>query len=309
MTTADGTTGNGQTARARIGPVGTWLGAAMGSLPAGAVREAAAEVETLGYGALWYGEATKESFSLAGVLLAATREIVIGSGISSIWARDAAAMNGGANTLGEAYPGRFLLGLGVSHQHAVDARGHTYRRPVSMMRDYLDAMDATPYRGPQPPAPVTRVLAALRPRMLELARDRADGAHPYFVPVEHTRRAREALGADAFLAPEQAVVLQTDPDRARAAAREHTSFYLAAPNYVNNLRWLGFTDDDFTDGGSDRLVDAVVAWGDEQAIRDRVRAHLDAGAQPRVHPAAGTQPRAGHGAAPPARSRSARPLS
>jgi probable F420-dependent oxidoreductase len=145
------------------------------------------------------------------------------------------------------------------------------------MSTYLDAMDAAPYMSPKPER-TTRVLAALGPKMLELAAAKAQGAHPYFVPVEHTSVARAALGTGPLLCPEQAVVLDTDPDRARAAARLHMATYLTLPNYTNNLRRLGWGDDDLADGGSDRLVDAIVAWGDEQAIVDRVEAHLDAGA-------------------------------
>jgi probable F420-dependent oxidoreductase len=239
-----------------------------------------AELEELGYGALWLGEGDsgKESFSHAAIALAATRRIVIATGISNIWVRDATAMAAGAHTLGEAFPGRFLLGLGVSHAGQLEARGHEYRRPVATMRAYLDGMEAAEYAGPRPPEPVPRVLAALRPRMIELARERTDGVHPYFVPVEHTVRARAALGPGKLLAPEQAVLLERDVGRARQLGRSHLEWYLTMPNYVENLRWLGFGDEDFARGGSDRLVDALVAWGGEDAIRARVRAHLDAGA-------------------------------
>jgi probable F420-dependent oxidoreductase len=147
------------------------------------------------------------------------------------------------------------------------------------MRGYLDAMSSSTHMSPAPAEPAPVVLAALRPQMLELARDAADGAHPYFVPVEHTRRAREILGPGKLLAPELAVVLEDDPVDARRLARQHTgSFYLSAPNYVENLKWLGYGDDDLAADGSDALVDAVVAWGDEAAIVDRISAHLDAGA-------------------------------
>jgi probable F420-dependent oxidoreductase len=263
----------------RIGPVGVWLGA-LGTAPAAEERGAVAAIEHLGYGALWFGEApaTKEIFAHAGVVLGDTERIVVASGIAGIYSRDATAANAGANTLGEAFPRRFILGLGVSHAPAVELRGHAYARPVATMRAYLDAMDAAEYRGPPPPEPVPRVLAALRPRMLELARDRADGAHPYLVTVAHTARARALLGDGPLLAPEQTVVLDTDPQRARATARTFMRVYLQLPNYVNNLRDFGYGDADFADGGSDRLVDAVVAWGDEAAIAARVRAHHDAGA-------------------------------
>ncbi len=261
------------------GKVGAWLGG-LSWQPAAAEREAVAEVEELGYGALWFGEVptAKEAFAHSGILLEASRRIVVATGIASIWGRDPMAMSTAAKTLAEAYPGRFLLGIGVSHPHVVKARGQTYERPVGRMREYVEAMRAAEYHGPEPPEPVTCVLAALRPPMLELARDLADGAHPYFVPVEHTARAREVLGSGKLLATEQAIVLETDPAEARAAARQYMRLYLAAPNYVANLRWLGWDPSDIENGGSDALVDAIVAWGDEDAIRARVQAHLDAGA-------------------------------
>jgi probable F420-dependent oxidoreductase len=259
--------------------VGVWLGG-LSWQPAAVEREAAAEIEELGYSALWFGEVpiAKEAFAHSGLLLAATSRIVVATGIASIWARDAMAMSTGGKTLAEAYPGRFVLGIGVSHPHVVAARGQKYERPVARMRAYLEEMRDASYQGPEPAEPAPLVVAALRPPMLELARDLADGAHPYFVPVEHTVRARELLGAGAVLAPEQAVLLGTDPAEARRIAREHTSFYLTAPNYVNSLLWLGWDEADLVDGGSDALVDALVAWGDEDAIRARVQAHLDAGA-------------------------------
>ncbi len=187
-------------------------------------------------------------------------------------------MTAGANGLAEAYPSRFVLGLGVSHPPQVAPRGHSYGRPVATMRAYLDAMDSAEYTGPRPAEPFPRVLAALRPAMLELAAEKTDGAHPYLVPVEHTRRARSILGPGKLLATEQFVLLEPDPAEARARGRETVSWYLTLPNYANNLRWLGFADEDLAGGGSDRLVDALVAWGDEEAIRGRVREHLEAGA-------------------------------
>ncbi len=261
------------------GRIGAWLGG-LAWATAGAEREAVAEIEELGYGAVWFPEfhVAKEPISHAGLLLAASRRIVVATGIASIWVRDAMSMSSAAKTLAEAYPGRFLLGIGVSHSFVVETRGQRYERPVSRMREYLEAMDGARYDAPEPAAPVTRVLAALRPPMLELARDLADGAHPYFVPVEHTARAREVLGSGKLLATEQAIVLETDPAEARAAARQYMRLYLAAPNYVANLRWLGWDPSDIENGGSDALVDAIVAWGDEDAIRARVQAHLDAGA-------------------------------
>jgi probable F420-dependent oxidoreductase len=188
-------------------------------------------------------------------------------------------MAAGQRSLCEAFPGRFLLGLGVSHQPMVDhLRGQHYEKPYTKMRTYLDAMDGALYMAAPPSEEPGRVLAALGPKMLELAATRALGAHPYFVPVEHTALARETLGTGPMLCPEQAVVLSTDPIEARAAARQHMATYLGLPNYTNNLRRLGWVDADLGDGGSDRLVDAIVAWGDEDAVIARVQAHLDAGA-------------------------------
>ncbi|MFI6789883.1 TIGR03620 family F420-dependent LLM class oxidoreductase [Nonomuraea sp. NPDC050383] len=262
----------------RMGRIGVWSGT-LGGEPAAFEREAAAEIESLGFGTLWFGEAPhgKEALVHASILLGATRRMLIATGIANIWARDATAASNGANALAEAFDGRFVLGLGVSHAPAVSMRGHDYRKPVSVMRDYLDAMDATEYAAPLP-APAPRLLAALRARMLELAARRAQGAHPYFVTPEHTARARAALGPDPVLAPEQTVVLDTDPQRARQTARRFMSLYLSLPNYVNNLRELGWEDRDVADGGSDALVDAIVAWGDPETIIERVRAHHDAGA-------------------------------
>ena len=263
--------------RRRLGRVGVW-----GLPPRSAAEErnVAAEIERLGYGALWFGEgpATKEAFSHAAILLAATRRIVVATGIANIYARDATAMNNAALALADAHPGRFLLGLGVSHAPLVRTRGHDYRQPLAAMREYLDALDGAPYLPPAPAEPPPRVLAALRRRMLELARDRTDGAHPYLVTPEHTARARAVLGAGPLLAPEQAVILEADPARARAVGRQHVARYLELPNYVNNLRELGFGDADFAGGGGDRLIDALVAWGDVAAVSARVRRHHDAGA-------------------------------
>src|SRR5262249_29345640 len=175
--------------------------------------------------------------------------------------------------------GGFVLGLGVSHEHLVSGlRKHEYKKPVAVMAEYLDAMQSAFYRGPEGREDAPLVLAALRPAMLRLARDKARGAHPYFTPPEHTARARRILGPDKWLAPEQKVLLETDPDKARAVARAAMQIYLGLPNYQNNLKWLGFSDQDIGNGGSDRLVDAIVAWGDEAALLRRIRAHHDAGA-------------------------------
>ncbi len=246
--------------------------------PAALAREAVASFESLGFGAVWVGEATgKEALTHSALLLAGGRRIVVATGIASIWARDPMAMANGARTLAEAYPDRFLLGLGVSHPFLNEPRERPYERPFEHMRAYLEAMDRAPFAGPPVEAPA-RVLAALGPKMLELARDRAAGAHPYFVPVEHTAFARRILGPDPLLAPEQAVVLATDADVARVVARKHTASYLALKSYSDNLRRLGWGEQDLADGGSDGLVDALVARGGVEAVVDRVRAHVDAGA-------------------------------
>ena len=262
-----------------LGRVGLWT-FQLDLQPASAARETAAELEALGYSTIWLPEAVgREPFVNSAMLLGATERMVIATGIVGIWGRDAMTMAAGQLSLNEAFGDRFLLGLGVSHQPMVDfVRGHQYDKPLTKMREYLDAMDRAIYMAPRPAEEPRRVLAALGPKMLELAAAKALGAHPYFVPVEHTAFAREVLGDGPMLCPEQAVVLDTDPERARAAARLHMATYLTLPNYTNNLRRLGWGDDDLGDGGSDKLVDAIVAWGDEAAIVSRVQAHLDAGA-------------------------------
>jgi probable F420-dependent oxidoreductase len=265
--------------RFRISRIGLWTGA-LDAVPAARARELAAELEELGYGAIWLPEvAGRDPFVHLALLLSATGRLVGATGIANIWARDAVATAGATKGLTEAFPERVLIGLGVSHRNLVDdLRGHRYDKPLTAMREYLDAMDAAPYLSYRPSTPARRVLAALRPRMLRLAAERTDGAHPYFVTAEHTAKAREILGEGPLLCPEQAVVLETDPERARAIGRAYTSVYLGQPNYVNSVRELGFADEDLADGGSDRFVDALVAWGDVDTVVARVREHLDAGA-------------------------------
>jgi probable F420-dependent oxidoreductase len=261
-----------------IGRVGVWT-FSLELQPAAQAQEAAREIEALGYGAIWIPEALgREALVHASLLLAGTKRIAIATGIANIWARDPMAMAAGQKTLTEAFPDRFLLGIGVSHAPMVGMRGHAYDKPLSAMRAYLDAMDAAPFLAMPPTTEPRRVIGALAPKMLRLSAERSWGAHPYFVPPEHTQRAREVLGKGPLLAPEQAVVLERDATTARAIGRAHMAIYLGLPNYVNNLKRLGFTDDDVANGGSDRLVDAIVAWGDEDAIVRRVRAHHDAGA-------------------------------
>jgi len=262
-----------------LGRVGIWT-FALDLQPIARARELAAELEELGYGAIWVPDAIgRDPLVHAALLLGGTRRITVATGIAQIYGRDAMTMTGGWKTVSDAFPGRFVLGLGVSHQPMVEGlRGQTYGPPLTAMREYLDRMDTAMYVAAEPAEPPRRVLAALGPKMLALAAERADGAHPYNVPPEHTARAREILGPEKLLAPEQAVVLETDPVEARRIARAHMAIYLDLPNYMNNLRRFGIRDDDIADGGSDRLVDTLVAWGDVDAIRSRVRQHLDAGA-------------------------------
>lgn len=270
--------------RNRIGRIGAWVGT-FTVAPAAEARPAAAEIDRLGYGTLWYPEGlgTRESFANGAVILGATERITVASGIANIWGRDAISSASAARVLSDAFDDRFLLGLGVSHPRQVDPRGHVYGKPVATMRAYLDGMDDDPFVSPEPgspPArpPVSRVIAALRPPMLALAAERAQGAHTYLVPVEHTRRAREIMGPDALLIVEQKVVLHGDRSEAYARARAALAWYLETPNYAKNLEWLGFDPADLVGGGSDTVVDALVAIGDEAAIQARVQAHLDAGA-------------------------------
>jgi len=266
-----------------LGPIGVWM-AGLAVVPATVARAAAREVDELGYDTLWYPEGlgTRESFTNGAVLLGATERIRVASGIANIWGRDPVSAANAARVLDDAFGGRFLLGLGVSHPRQVDPRGHVYEKPVARMRAYLEAMDDDPFVSPDASAtsraPVPRVIAALRPPMLELACELALGAHTYLVPVEHTRRARQILGPRPLLVPEQKVVLNDDRGVAYERARAAIAWYLDTPNYVENLRWLGFGDEDFAAGGSRRLVEALVAWGSEDEIVARVRAQLDAGA-------------------------------
>ena len=262
----------------QLGRLGVWT--FLDFLSAAEAAAFAQKIETLGYAALWIPEAVgRDPFAFLGYLAARTERLTLATGIANIYARDPMAMRAIQKTLAELSGGRFVLGLGVSHHHLVTGlRHHQYRPPVAAMGEYLDAMQAAFYRGPEPADEAPLVLAALRPAMLRLARDRARGAHPYFTPPEHTARARTILGPDRWLAPEQKVLLETDAGRARAVARAAMQIYLGLPNYQNNLKWLGFGDDDLAGGGSDRLVDAIVAWGDETAIARRIQAHYDAGA-------------------------------
>jgi probable F420-dependent oxidoreductase len=246
--------------------------------PAAVQREVALEIEKLGYGTLWYGESmAREAFAQAAIFLGATSGLVVASGIANIWARDPMAMAAGGRATAEAWPGRFILGLGVSHAPAVASRGHDYARPVSAMRDYLDRMGQAIWRGPAAELP-PMVLAALGPRMVALAAERTAGAYPYFTTAKHIKLVRQQLGPQAFLAADLPVVLAANRAEARAIGDVHTNVYLRTENYRNNLLRLGWTPDQLEPPGSDDLFDAVVAWGDVASVRERINGLLEAGA-------------------------------
>lgn len=264
--------------RSRLGPVGIWTGGLDG-LPVADAGSFAAEVERLGAGGLWYGEAYgRESFAQAALCLDATSTLVVGSSIASIYARDALAARGAQATTGARHPGRFVLGLGVSHAPLVERlRGHDYGKPLAAMRSYLDALDqVSPVVADAAPAR-PRMLAALGPKMLELSRDRADGALPYLTLPEHTAQARSILGPDKLLVVEHGAVLVDDPDEARQRTHTHLEVYTGLPNYRASWTRQGFDDDDYVRGGSDRLKDALVTSGLD-ATRQRIVEHLEAGA-------------------------------
>jgi probable F420-dependent oxidoreductase len=266
-------TGGGLAAmRSRLGAVGVFSAHFMGA-PVESEPAAARELERLGYGSLWCGEilGSKDAFSHASVILASTSTLVYGTGIANVWSRHAATMEGGAATVGAAWPGQFVLGVGVSHAALINPSGQQWDRPLERMRIYLRDMQAAIAVAPECPVAVPRLLAALGPRVLELARDHADGAFPYFVPPDYVPWARAILGPEMLLVVEQAAVLATDAGLARTLARTHLGPYLAAfPNYTNNLRRMGYSDADLAGGGSDRLVDDLVIWGNEEAIARRV---------------------------------------
>ncbi|WP_433713724.1 TIGR03620 family F420-dependent LLM class oxidoreductase [Nocardia sp. CA-084685] len=268
----------------QLGGVGIWTFAFDGQ-PVDRVRAAAAEIEELGYGALWFGEAFgRDTVGQAWLLLGATERLVVAAGIANAALRDPMAMATAERALGEAFPGRYLLGLGGQRVggRSVEAGGYMIPsggKPLALMRGYLDAMDAVPQYGPRPDPAPRRVLAALGPKMLALAAERTWGAHPYHAPVEHTAEARRIMGPEAFLGVEQVVVLDADRARAREVATAHVGGYLeSAPHQVANVRRFGFGDEDIAGGPSSRLVDSVVAYGDIEMIGERVRQHLDAGA-------------------------------
>jgi probable F420-dependent oxidoreductase len=262
----------------QLGRLGVW--AAMDVMTAAEGAAFAQRVEAWGYAALWLPESRgRNVLAHSAWLLANTAKLIVAPGIANIYARDAMAMANGQRGLAEQSGGRFLLGIGVSHAPSVSGlRGHVYGRPIATMRNYLNEMKLAPYAAPPPAEPPLTILAALGPRMLALSAELADGAHPYNVPPEHTAEARRILGDGKLLCPEVWVLLERDASAARPAARQALAPYLQLDNYVNNWRRLGFRDDELAGGGSDRFIDANVAWGTEAAIRKRIEEHWSAGA-------------------------------
>ena len=256
-----------------LGPVGVWTTVPQWPADPAEIGAVGAELEALGYGAVWIGGSAGQ-FAPAAALLAATRRLVVATGVIEVWSNPAATVAAEHEQLAAAYPGRFLLGLGPGHAPAVEARGQRYERPLAKLAAYLDELD----RAAAPVPPGERVLAALGPKALALAGQRSAGAHPYNVTTGHTAVARAALGPGPLLAPEQKVYFGEDPGDARAVARQKLARTLELPNYSNNLRRLGMTDEDFAGGGSDRLLDALVAWGSPDTVAARLREHFDAGA-------------------------------
>jgi probable F420-dependent oxidoreductase len=246
----------------QLGSFGVWSPAPLW-IKAG---DAAAELEDLGYSALWLGGSPSGDLEVASTVLGATSKLTVATGIVNVWSEDAGQVSGSYRRIAHDHPDRFLLGIGAGHREFV---GDAYEKPYEKLVSYLDSLDVPAERV---------VLAALGPRVLKLARDRTAGAHPYLVTPEHTAQAREVLGTGPLLAPEQHVVLETDPDAARALARKVLVLYLGLPNYTNNWLRLGFTEADIADGGSDRLVDALVAWGSPEQVAARLNEHLQAGA-------------------------------
>jgi probable F420-dependent oxidoreductase len=253
-----------------FGRYGLWVSSSSWPSSPAEIASAAAEVESLGYGSLWLGGSPPDDLVLPEAILAATSRLVVGTSIVDIWRSDPDTLAASHARVRAAHPGRFYLGLGSGHAPSAEATGQKYVRPVTKLRDYLDTLSSVPVDE--------RVIAALGPKALETARDRTAGALPYLVPPAHTSDARAILGPDKLLIPEQKVVLSTDETLVRTAARRGTAYYLKLPNYLNNLRRYGLTDEDFAGEGSDRWVDTLVVWGDEKRVKDGVDAHFAAGA-------------------------------
>jgi probable F420-dependent oxidoreductase len=261
------------------GPVGLWTGT-LEMLPPNRVREVVAELDAQGWGGLWFGEAYgREAFTNAAMLLGASSRMTVATGIANIYGRDAMAMAGAAKTVAAQFPGRFIAGLGVSHAPLVERmRGHEYAGPVATMRAYLSAMAQAPFIAAPPEIEPPIVLAALGPKMLELAAEQTAGVHPYLVTPAWTARTREIVGPDAEVAVMHAVALTDDEEVWRSRAHAFLEIYTGLPNYRNSWLRQGFEESDFVRGGSERLKEAMVVRGDETAVAAAVQAHLDAGA-------------------------------
>jgi probable F420-dependent oxidoreductase len=270
--------------------IGVWWTSDTWSMPD--AQQVARDIEAMGYGSLFYGEAYgKETLTQAGAYLAATERLVVGTGIANIHARDPIAAESGGRTLTALHPGRFVLGLGVSHAPLVErGRGGTYPKPLATMRDYLQRMAAVPEQIEPGAGRPARLVAALGPKMIELAGAETDGVHPYLVTPDQTRATREALGPDKWVVSEQAVAVGGDEDDAMRRAHNHLEVYSGLPNYRNSWLRQGFDESDMPRGGSDRLKKALVGMGDLDTIAASVTAHLDAGADHVLIQALGDNP-------------------
>ena len=261
------------------GKIGIWTHL-LDTVPSERAREGASEIEEMGFGTIWIPEtAGRDPFVHSSFLLSSTKKIALATGIASIYSRDAIAMASASRTLSEAFPNRFLLGVGVSHGPFVEVvRGLAWEKPVEHLRTYLESLKRAPFWAYKPEIEAPICVGALGPKALRLAAELTWGAHPYNVTADHTAMAREVMGKEAFLAPMVAVILESDPTKAREMARKDLAIYLDLPNYRNNLLRIGFTEEDLSQGGSDRLLDALRPWGDLQKISDNIQKHFDAGA-------------------------------
>ncbi len=253
-----------------FGRHGIWVGGRSWPTEPGLIASAAAEIEALGYGSVWIGGSPPDELDLPEAILAATTNLVVGTSIVDIWRSDARTLSASHARIRSQFPGRFYLGIGSGHAPTAEALGQQYVRPLGRLREFVESLTGVPQDE--------RMLAALGPKTLEAARDISAGALPYLITPAHTADARRILSPDRLLIPEQKVFADADPVAAREAGRKIVATYLALPNYVNNLRRYGFTDEDLTPPGSDQLVDELVVWGDDDALRAGINAHLDAGA-------------------------------
>jgi probable F420-dependent oxidoreductase len=262
--------------RSRLGRVGIWMPPPerVGVDPAAAT----AAIERAGFTSVWVGGGNPDqaAFARLRAQLSGSERLIVATGIANVWAWEPAELRTAAEALAADFPGRFILGLGVSHAPAVEALGHAYQRPLRKMEKFLDELDHPAHHGAERELPPI-VIAALGPKMLELARDQAAGSHPYFTPPEHTRFAREVLGPAPLLVPELAFTLATDPAQGAATAGAYAERYLRLPNYTKNLERFGFGAADFEGAGSDRLISEIIPNG-SAPLRERIHSHLDAGA-------------------------------